>query len=303
MSLRPLLAAKIDDEQQLHNLQYPLLISPKLDGIRLRIDPELGGVSRTHKPIPNAHLQQIIKKHINWLKYLDGEIIIGDPTAADVFNKTQSAVMTRTGNPSFAYYVFDHWFDNRTPYSGRLAIVEEVIKRHGHNLSSEEGTIHIVPQRAVICVSDVLKLEEEYVEEGFEGIILRNPNAPYKNGRSTFKEQTLLKFKRVEDGEAVIVGFEALERNNNVQTRDAFGLAKRSSHQEGRVAVELLGNLIVEHPTFGRFSIGSGFDVDTRDEIWRNQVHYLGKTITFKYQLVGIKDKPRFPIFKGFRHD
>jgi DNA ligase-1 len=279
------------------------MVSPKLDGIRLRIDPILNGVSRTHKPIPNAHLQHVIIGNISWMKYLDGEIIIGDPVAPDVFNKTQSAVMSQGGQPSLQYYIFDHWFNPTASFAIRYSHAKDIFHTYQSHLQEAGGQLHLVPQDIAQSPEDVLKAEAKYLTEGYEGVILRDPRAPYKNGRSTFKEQILLKFKRVADAEAVIVGFEPLERNLNEQTRDAFGLAKRSSHRAGKVADRYLGNLLVEHPTWGKFSIGSGFDVATREHIWNNQEAYKGKTVSFKYQPIGMKDKPRFPIYKGLRHD
>ncbi len=300
---RPLLAAPIESEDDLSKLRYPLMVSPKLDGIRLRMDPELMAVSRQHKPIPNIHIQNVVAQNISWMKYLDGEIIIGDPTAPDVFNKTQSAVMSHGGQPTLSYYVFDHWFNPTASFAIRYSHAKDIFHAFQTTLHETSGELHLVPQDIVQTPEDVLKWEVRYLQLGYEGLILRDPRAPYKNGRSTFREQILLKFKRVADAEAVVVGFEPLQRNNNEQTRDAFGLAKRSSHRAGKTTVELLGNLIVEHPTYGQFAIGSGFDVATREHIWQNQEAYKGKTVSFKYQPIGMLNKPRFPIWKGLRED
>lgn len=296
-----MLAAPVNSEADLARLRYPLLVSPKLDGIRLRIDPILGAVSRTHKPIPNQHIQQALLGQ-RQLHHLDGEIIVGEPTSPNVFNLTQSAVMTQGGTPTFSYYIFDHWADPRLPYRDRLTFVDLVANA---NTNTNTSTIDLirVPQDEANNPQDVLTLEQMYVEAGYEGIILRDPQAPYKSNRSTFKEQYLLKFKRVEDAEATIVGFEPLQRNNNPATKDVFGLTKRTSHSANKVDDNLLGNLIVSHPDYGTFSIGSGFDVPTREHIWANQSTLIGATISFKYQKAGLLNKPRFPIFKGIRHD
>jgi DNA ligase-1 len=49
------------------------------------------------------------------------------------------------------------------------------------------------------------------------------------------------------------------------------------------------------------FGIGSGFDQATRQSLWDNRQNMLGKVVTYKYFSIGVKDKPRFPVFKGFR--
>ena len=48
--------------------------------------------------------------------------------------------------------------------------------------------------------------------------------------------------------------------------------------------------------------VGSGLDDTMRMEIWSNQEKYLNQIIKYKYFSVGVKDKPRHPVFQGFRH-
>jgi DNA ligase-1 len=49
------------------------------------------------------------------------------------------------------------------------------------------------------------------------------------------------------------------------------------------------------------FSIGTGFDADLRKHIWEGRKCVLGKIVKYKYFAGGSKDKPRFPVFLGFR--
>jgi DNA ligase 1 len=68
--------------KDLTGIKYPILASPKLDGIRCIM---INGVamSRTLKPIPNLYVQERLKNLPNGL---DGELIVGNPTNPDVFN-------------------------------------------------------------------------------------------------------------------------------------------------------------------------------------------------------------------------
>jgi len=61
--------------------------------------------------------------------------------------------------------------------------------------------------------------------------------------------------------------------------------------------------LVVNSQRWGVFKVGSGFTDEQRNEVWVNASKYIGATITFKYFPHGVKDKPRSPIFKGFRVD
>lgn len=304
---RPLLAAKINDDN-IHKLRYPLYVSPKLDGIRMRIDPFMGGISRTNKPIPNASIQQTIQsiqQLTSALAFLDGELIVGDPTASNVFNVTQSAVMTQTGEPQCKFYVFDLYEQPNMPYQIRYAEVlakVNVVNNFCAQLSIPPFCV-VVPQNLADGIRHLENWERQYLQQGYEGVMVRSPTALYKEGRSTFNEHTLLKLKRFEDAEAIVIGFEQLQRNLNELATDDFGLAKRSSHKANKVGDHLLGALIVTNVEFGEFRVGSGFDEDTRITIWNNKDEYLNKTVSFKFQRIGTLNKPRQPIFKGFRHD
>ena len=88
--IKPMLATEAD----FNKLRYPVCAQPKLDGIRVVIK---NGVvySRSLKPIPNKHIQALFRH----LDGLDGELIVGNPTAHDVFQKTTSGVMSKEGEP------------------------------------------------------------------------------------------------------------------------------------------------------------------------------------------------------------
>lgn len=291
---KPLLAATIESDENLAKLPHGILGSPKIDGIRCLIHPELGPVTRSLKPIANRHIRKVLSDPM--FSWFDGEITAG---ASNIpFQQTASAVMSHGGEPHFKYHVFDSFSLPANTYAQRL---EQI--RYAIGTMQDDGFVHVslVEQRPLSGLDEILEYEKRCLEQGYEGIMLRHPNSPYKFGRSTLLQQHLMKLKRFLDDEATIIGFEPLERNTNVQTRNALGLAERSSHKAGKIADNLLGALQVQHHSFGVFSIGSGFDVALREEIWNNQEKYLGREVTFKYQLVGILNAPRFPIFRHFR--
>lgn len=301
-TIRPNLAAKFNNEQdpsvELAKLSYPLLASPKIDGIRWMKPYNEPVMSRSWKPLPNKRLQEFMN---NAFSFLDGEVIVGDdPTAPKLFNESQSTIMTAEDQRPFSIWVFDDWSELGAPFKHRTEAAEHTVQE-----LRRQGCMRVnyVEHKVVKNVDEVLEYEQAAIEAGYEGAMLRNPSSPYKFGRSTLKEQGLIKLKRFADDEAEIIGFEPLERNTNPQVRDSFGLAKRSSHREGKVADNLLGRLLVRHQRYGDFAIGSGFDVDTRIKIWQDQEAYKGRRVTFKYQSHGTLDKPRMPIYKGLRED
>jgi DNA ligase-1 len=295
-----MLAAKFDNEKniepELAKLTFPLLGSPKIDGFRWMKPYGQPMMSRSWKPLPNKRVQAYVSDQF---AFLDGEVIVGDkPWRQGVFNDTQSAIMTADDQRPFSLWIFDNWVDHLAPFSTRTSSAQRIVSALKDEGFSQANYVEHV---YLNDIDEVLNYEKFAIEAGYEGIMLRSPSAPYKFGRSTLKQQGLIKVKRFQDDEAVIVGYEALERNQNPQVRDAFGLAKRSSHQSGKVADSLLGKLIVRNERFGNFAIGSGFDIETRQDIWNNKEKYLGRAVSFKYQAHGTLEKPRMPIWKGFR--
>ncbi len=294
-----MLAGKIDDpDTQLRKLHYPVIASPKVDGVRCIVHPELGPVSRSFKPLPNASTRdRLMYEDLIWL---DGELVAGEPTAGDVFNKTQSAVMTKDGKPELTYLVFDHVGLPDLPYASRFVMA-------GNSARSYDDlrglTVLMHESKELGSPAEVEDYEEVCLAQGWEGIMLRDPAGRYKSGRSSLREGILLKLKRMEDAEAIVTGFAPLERNDNPIELDAFGLSKRGHLKEFKITEDTLGSLIAESAQFGEITIGSGFDAAQRAHIWMHRAETFGKTVCFKYQKVGTSEKPRFPIFKGFRKD
>lgn len=293
---RVMLAIGIQPEK----VKFPVIASPKIDGVRCHIEKgsdRAWVMSRTNKPIPNQFVQSVLGK----MKYigLDGELIVGDICSPSVFRDTTSGVMTVSGEPKVTYNVFDFCpddYSHRYPFTERLSQLKTLLEKNPSDY------IRIVPQERINNIDELLKFEQKCLNEGYEGIVIRKPDSPYKEGRSTLKEGYMLKIKRFTDDEARVVGFEELLRNENAAFKDEMGYTARSYSKEGLVGAKTLGALIVE-TDLGKFRIGSGFDEKTRQEIWDNQEKYIGKLVTFKYFQSGMKELPRFPIFKSFRSE
>lgn len=285
--MRPMLAATTDGT----NLEYPLLGSAKFDGIRALVMNSVV-VSRNLKPIPNEKVQRLWGKK----KYegLDGELIVGDPTAKDVYRVTNSGVMSFEGQPDVTYRVFDN-YKMDAPFKRRSLEVTRFAKAN-----AKMGLVPVY-QTTLRSEAELLKYESSILELGFEGIMLRSFEGPYKQGRATLGEGTLMKLKRFCDAEALVVGYEELEHNHNEQTRSATGHAKRSSHKANRVAGGVLGALVCALPGGIKFSIGSGFTAEERVRFWEIREQLKGRLVKYKYFPIGIKDRPRFPVYLGWR--
>ena len=299
MSLfKPMLAAKIpDNDPELTRIRWPVLASPKLDGIRALVHPDKGLVSRRLKPIPNNFIREMLS--IPSLHGFDGEIVLYEANGTPIdYNTVQSAIMTRTGEPNnFRYCIFDSFLTPDLPFRERMRRVVEYVKGLDPELRRH---VIVLEQRLVYDLEELRHAANDWISAGYEGAIFRDPLGPYKYGRSTYIQGWMVKWVEWLRAEGVIVGFTEMEHNNNVATTDELGYTKRTSHKEHKVPMGTLGNVKVS-TEWGILSVGSGFDFGLRDLIWKNQDAYLGKIITFKYKPHGTKNLPRHPIFMGFR--
>jgi DNA ligase-1 len=269
---------------------YPCLVSPKLDGIRAYVGTDGVVYSGKNKRIPSEQVQDLFGQR----RYagLDGELIVGSPTAPDVFNKTQSFVMSRGKvDPQLRFHIFD-----------LIDMTMEYTKRHDcvlKFLASTRPELANVPQNWCPSIEALQRWELKYVSAGYEGVMVRDPHGLYKQGRSTPHEGGLLKLKRFEDAEAVVIGFEEEEHNANEKVD-----GKRTSHKAGMSGKGTLGALQVQDTaTNQKFNVGGGFTAAERQALWAKRQSLIGRVITYKHFPIGVKSAPRFPTFKGFRED
>lgn len=289
---RPMRAEAVE-VHYLPQLTFPLYASYKIDGIRCVVKDGLK--TNTLKGIPNNHTRSFITPHTS--DGMDGELVVGKPYSDTVFNDTQSGVMSVDGRPDVSYYVFDLHDMGEAPYSERLV---ELQRRFEGNTSAN---VILLEQVLVHSVAELEAFEKEALELGYEGVILRKTTGQYKYGRSTLNQEWLLKLKRFEDSEAIILGYVEGLTNNNVATIDARGFTKRSSHKANLTPSGTLGALRVRDIHFGwEFDIGTGLDEEEAQEIWDNQEDRLGTIVKYQFFRPGMKDKPRFPSYKGPRH-
>lgn len=294
---KPMLACEAD----LTKLRFPLIASPKLDGVRALI---IDGVvmSRSLKPIPNKHVQKLFGRPE--LEGLDGELIVGSPTDPQCYQNTSGAVRRSEGEPEVTFYVFDSFLHPRDEYQDETDTYGRA--EEAYDSASGEG-VKWLTYNILWNTEELEKYEEKCLNLGYEGLILRDPNSPYKFGRSTAKEGYLLKLKRFKDSEARILAVEELMSNQNEAKKNALGQTERSTHRENLVPAGTMGRLYVEDVHSGvRFHIGTGFTKEQRDWWWdwKLNVHRCQSLlIKYKFFPVGVKDLPRHPVYLGLRDD
>jgi len=283
---KPMLASKCESP---HLLPFPVLATPKLDGIRCL---KLGGkaLTRSFKPISNRFAREWIEANLP--DGLDGELMLRGGT----FSETTSAIGARDGTPDFVFHVFDYVTDSiSTPYRQRMEVLAA--------MPDSPRIVKVLP----VLIRDAAALavyEEECITAGYEGVMVRTPNSPYKCGRSTEREAWLLKIKRFEDAEAMVLASYEGMTNQNAAELDAFGRTKRSLAQAGMIGRGELGGFVVRHLSTGvEFRLGYNHIVGGVDRVtlWLRREMLVGKVVKFSHQPSGAKEAPRFPKFIGFR--
>jgi len=241
------------------NMQFPCFVQPKLDGTRMVAIPGHGLFSRNRKAYP--HLEHIMEE-ISQLPdemILDGELYSTTLT----FQEIVGLVKNETRQPNQEQIKF-HVYDiiNDRPFSTRYEELKELFKRPFQ---------HLVFVKTEVCATEeAMKAKHaEYVAEGYEGIMLRNPAGRYANNRSVH----LQKYKEFFDTECEIVGF-----------TEGDGLEK------GCVIWTCITD---EGKPFSCRPRGSRED---RQELFETGDDYIGKMLTVRYQEKTDDGLLRFPV-------
>ena len=258
---KPMLAHDFNDYKS--KIKYPVASQPKLDGVRAIIQ-ESGTTSRNGKDLVSApHIHEALKPLFE--KYpdlvFDGELYAHKSDGID-FNKIISCV--RKTKPTAAdlaeskqniqYWIYDlpsqvGSFDERYKMLCSLDLPDCCI---------------IVPTEQMDNMNDVLAYYFDYMNDGYEGQIIRILDSEYENKRS----KSLLKHKTFYDAEFTILGVE--EGKGKLQ---------------GKV-----GKLV-----FDGFDSAVNGTHEYLKELWNNRDKLIGMDATVKYFELTSAGVPRFP--------
>ena len=294
--LKPMKASDVKDVDA---LAYPLEVLTKYDGVYALVH-EGKLLGRSLKPFKNAYITELLSD--SKFDGFVGELCETQESKSlereDLCRKTTSCVNTINKEWEFTWKLFDYIHADviHLSYTERI---EALYKRIGYITSPLE--ISVVESTTATCGADVVDMYEESLKLGYEGIILRKPNGKWKNGRSTLKEQLLLRMKPQSDAEAVVVGVVEAMENNNVAKVNELGYTERSSHQENKVGKGMLGSVLCIDLVSGKdITVSAGkLTHDERVEYFNNPP--LHKVVKYRSMTYGVKAAPRFARFYSFR--
>lgn len=257
--------------ERMKTLRYPVACTLKKDGIRaLRLNGTL--LSRTFKEIPNKSVRQ---RSMVLPGGIDMELWNPDLT----YDEIESIVMSREHERSDDIQF--HLLDQVTS-AGYMARIAPLIQHYVF----KEPTPSINVEVPIICkdANELMERFKQSEEMMDEGICFRLLMSPYKQGRSTFNEQYLMKLCRFTREEVTIV-----KANEQLDQR---------GHPMG-----VLGSFTCLRANGEECTVGTGFNHKQRKSLWLDGWSNRGNIITIKYKGHGMKVKLRAPVFVGFRKD
>ncbi len=253
-------------------------VEPKLDGIRCFAIVENGVAllyARSGKLISN--FDTTIGAELSRLSdgCYDGEIMGEDFIALmrQAYRK-ENVVTEGTYLSLFDYIPMTEWKSRKSGMScrDRYFTLSNSLKKLG-----DLKYLKCIPRYTVPATYDSIKaLHDQFVNEGYEGAMVKDLEAAYKFGRGP----EVMKLKAFHDVDLEI-------------ERLLEGTGKHAG-KLGSVSVNYNGVEV---------QVGSGFSDDLRESIWNNPDNFVGRMIEVRYQEVTPDGSLRFPTFVCFRND
>lgn len=235
----PMLANKWEDREKY--ITEPFYVQPKLDGVRLIVSNS-GCFSRTGKPVLGVeHLARGLADG----EYFDGECYAPNKTFEEITS------IFKTNPKNLEFHIFDY-FNIHAPY-----------------LTFEERKNRITVDTFLVKnKSDIKGYHELFVNQGYEGIIIRDPMSVYEIGK---RSNYLLKHKYFQTEEYRIVD---VNEGTGREKGAAIWVCKVGEH------------------TFSVRPVGT---LESRKDLFINKHKYIGKDLTVKFQNLTALGIPRFP--------
>lgn len=258
----PMLAKAFDNGK---HLRFPLYIQPKIDGLRCLAHP-CGLFSRTGCPF--LGLDAIQNDLKTYFLEQGGCVVDGELYSDEMpFEELSGYCRRQKEIPSGKKVVF-HVFDVIPPTD--MAFEDRL-----HRFPKQTEHIRWVPTRQIEKPKQIEENLKKFVEEGYEGIILRNPKGVYRKGHRSWDLQ---KYKLFKEEEFEITGF-----------------TEGTGREKGLVVWEC------RTPQGKTFHVRPEGDHEGRRDLFQNASTHIGKKLTVVFQEYTKDNLPRFPVAKAFR--
>ena len=286
-----------------NNIVFPCFVQPKLDGLRCIMyrDPittELHCQSRTGAYFDTmdhikTSLAPVFAKHPAVV--FDGELYTTEipfEELAGLIKKKKLTPSDKDRLRAIEYHIYDV-VDETKPFEDRHAMLRKIFAQnaasrmaspHATPTSTSTSTstsdhmpqfIRLVPTTEAKTPANFKALFSEFIDSGYEGIMLRNKKGMY---RCNYRSHDLQKYKEFLEDEFLIVGF------TQGDGRDKGTIIWICVTKEGK-----------------EFSVRPRGTMEHRRKLFQTGEKYVGKKLTIIYQELTEEGKPRFPVGKDVR--
>ena len=279
-----------------NNIIFPCFTQPKLDGLRCIMyrDPvtsELHCQSRTGSYFETmdhikTSLAPIFAKHPALV--FDGELYTTEIPFEELAGLIKKKKLTPSDHErlrAIEYHIYDI-IDETKPFEERHAMIRKIFAQnaasrmaspHAYAANTDHlpQFIRLVPTTEAKTPTDFRTQFGEFIEEGYEGIMLRNKKGMY---RCNYRSHDLQKYKEFLEDEFPIVGF------TQGDGRDKGTIIWICVTKEGK-----------------EFNVRPRGSMEHRRKLFETGHKYVGKKLTIIYQELTEEGKPRFPVGKDVR--
>lgn len=245
---------------------FPCFIQPKLDGTRCVAIPNDGLYTRNKKKYSNLDYILDEIKDIGDDVILDGELYSDQLTFQEIIGITKKELKKNVSDKKVDLYVYDIIIER--PYEERIQILNRLFK--------ENDFKYLKLLKTEICENTefIKQKHDEYINEKYEGVMIRNSGCKYENKRS----YNLQKYKEFFDKEYEIINF---TEGKGLEKGCVIWICKSENNKQ--------------------FSCRPCGTRDERKELYKNGIEYIGKYLTVKYQCMTDDGLPRFPVGLSIR--
>lgn len=261
-----------------------VIVQPKINGLRCHAIRQTGGRFRlfsrednefTQLPLINAALENMAFDRERPLHF-DGELYVHGMSLQDIRTICKRTTTQHPDHDVMEFHIFDRipiHTEDIQPQLARLLSIKSILPwPHGQ----DRERVRFVPFYQH-NLDEVDSLLAQHLSEGYEGIMLRNPNALYEFRRSN----NLLKMKPRQIG-----AFTILYANEAI---DIYGMPK-----------DTLGSLTLQLPDSAQtFRCGAGLlDHSQRQSLWNRREKLKGLLAHIFYQELSDTGIPQQPILR-----
>ena len=271
----------------LDEVSYPVHVDPKLDGLRCIAVKRNGQVTMFTRSGTVLETLPRIAAALESLEY-DDFVLDGEALGED-WNESASVVMSsksKKDDSGMKYHVFDGMsLEEWDAQEGEMTYVErlEYVKSILDTLKTGSPVVPVVG-KIVKSEKELMKFYSETMDKGYEGIMIKDPNALYSWKRT----EAVQKLKPIQTFEGVVVG------HNEGQ---------RGSKREG-----MWGGFNVVLPNGVVTKLGGGFtdklkaEIDLDPDVWIGRIVEMeGQPDPMTSDGLSADGKVRFPVFSRVR--